>query len=85
MNLILARVKVTRNFQVTIPEEIREKMKIKEGDFVEVKALDSNRVILSRIIPEEQLAGRWDEEMDEVMKEVEKAWKGWKLPKKTYA
>lgn len=70
---------------MTIPEEIREKMKIKEGDFVEVKALDSNRVILSRIIPEEQLAGRWDEEMDEVMKEVEKAWKGWKLPKKTYA
>jgi AbrB family looped-hinge helix DNA binding protein len=30
------KVKVTRNFQITIPAEIREKLEIKEGDYVEV-------------------------------------------------
>jgi AbrB family looped-hinge helix DNA binding protein len=33
------KVKVTRNFQITIPVEMREKLDIKEGDYVEV-ALD---------------------------------------------
>jgi AbrB family looped-hinge helix DNA binding protein len=73
---------VTRNYQVTIPEEVRDKIKINEGDFVEVEAVDSGRIMLSKIIPEEQLAGAWGEEMDEVMEEVGKIWKNWKLPKK---
>jgi len=30
------KVKVTRNFQITIPAEMREKLEIKEGDYVEV-------------------------------------------------
>lgn len=73
---------MTRNFQVTIPEAVRDRIKLKEGDFVEVKALDSKRVELRKVIPEEQLAGVWDEEMDDVMREVGKIWKNWKLPKK---
>jgi len=73
---------VTRNYQVTIPEEVRHKIEINEGDYVDIEALDSGRIMLSKIIPEEQLAGAWDEEMDQVMKEVGKIWKNWKLPKK---
>jgi hypothetical protein len=42
---------------------------------VEVEVVGSGRIMLSKIIPEEQLAGAWDEEMDEVMKEVGKIWK----------
>jgi len=30
------KVKVTRHFQITIPAEMREKLEIKEGDYVEV-------------------------------------------------
>lgn len=33
-------VKVVRNGQVTIPKEIREKLGIKEGDFLEVEPAD---------------------------------------------
>jgi len=40
------RVKVTRNFQVTIPSEIREKLGIKEGDYVEVTLDESNGTII---------------------------------------
>ncbi|WP_373469181.1 AbrB/MazE/SpoVT family DNA-binding domain-containing protein [Acidianus infernus] len=40
------KVKVTRNFQVTIPSEIREKLGIKEGDYVEVTLDESNGVII---------------------------------------
>ncbi|ADX84688.1 AbrB/MazE/SpoVT family DNA-binding domain-containing protein [Saccharolobus islandicus] len=40
------KVKVTRNFQVTIPSEIREKLGIKEGDYVEVTLDESNGAII---------------------------------------
>ena len=30
------KVKVTRNFQITIPAEIREKLSIRVGDYVDV-------------------------------------------------
>lgn len=34
-------VKVVRNGQVTIPKEIREKLGIKEGDFLEVEPVET--------------------------------------------
>ncbi|MQL56480.1 AbrB/MazE/SpoVT family DNA-binding domain-containing protein [Acidianus ambivalens] len=40
------KVKVTRNFQVTIPSEIREKLGIKEGNYVEVTLDESNGAII---------------------------------------
>jgi AbrB family looped-hinge helix DNA binding protein len=40
------KVKVTRNFQVTIPSEIREKLGIREGDYVEVTLDESNGTII---------------------------------------
>jgi len=80
----MVKVKVTRNYQVTIPREVRSKLKLREGDFIEVEAIDQQRAVLRRIIPPEMLEGAWDKEMDQAMAEVKKLWRGWKFPK-TYA
>jgi len=33
----LAKVKVTRNYQVTIPEAVRKRLGIREGDYVSIE------------------------------------------------
>jgi len=78
-------VKVTRNYQVTIPEEVRRKVKLSEGDMVEIEALDSQRVVLKRIKPLGELKGAWagDRDIDEAMEEVKKLWKNWKITKRS--
>jgi len=40
------KVKVTRNFQITIPAEIREKLGIREGDYVEVTLSEHEGAII---------------------------------------
>ena len=42
-------VKVSRNFQVTIPARIRQKVKVKEGDLVRVIYDENENVV--KIIP----------------------------------
>lgn len=79
----MSKVKVTRNYQVTIPDDVRKTFKIKEGDVMDIRPLNSNSIVLQRIIPEEELAGAWDKEMDDAMKEAGAIWKSWKLPKKS--
>ncbi|MHA1210780.1 MAG: AbrB/MazE/SpoVT family DNA-binding domain-containing protein, partial [Candidatus Freyarchaeota archaeon] len=66
----MTRVKVTRNYQITIPESIRRELGIKEGDYVSIEVSGEGEAVLKRVIPIEELAGAWDEEMDSVMKEV---------------
>ena len=75
----MTRVKVTRNYQITIPESIRRELGIKEGDYVSIEASGEGEAVMKRVIPIEELAGAWDEEMDSVMKEVRQAWRRWKL------
>jgi len=75
----LTRVKVTRNYQITIPESIRRELGIKEGDYVSIEVSGEGEAVLKRVIPIEELAGAWDEEMDSVMKEVRRSWRRWKL------
>lgn len=72
-------MKVTRNYQITIPESIRRELGIKEGDYVSIEVSGEGEAVLKRVIPIEELAGAWDEEMDSVMKEVRQAWRRWKL------
>ena len=76
-------MRVTRNYQVTIPEDVRRKVKFNEGDTVEIDALDSEQVIIKRLIPLDELRGAWadDPSIDVALKEVEKLWKSWKTPK----
>jgi len=75
----LARVKVTRNYQVTIPEDVRKKLGIEEGDYVSIETLGKTLAVIKRVVPVEDLAGAWDEEMDKTMEDVRKLWKTWKL------
>jgi AbrB family looped-hinge helix DNA binding protein len=42
-------VKVTRNYQITIPSEIRERFKVKEGDFLIVSYDEEENII--KIMP----------------------------------
>jgi AbrB family looped-hinge helix DNA binding protein len=48
--------KVTRKGQITIPQEIREALGIREGDMVEV-SLAGGKVELRRVAPWGELAG----------------------------
>lgn len=43
-------VTVTRNAQITIPKEIREKLGIKEGDRVNV-SLENEKMVLKKVKP----------------------------------
>ena len=45
----MTRVKVTRNFQITIPSDIRSKIGLKEGEEVEVYLDDEGRILVERI------------------------------------
>ncbi|BAB65748.1 AbrB/MazE/SpoVT family DNA-binding domain-containing protein [Sulfurisphaera tokodaii] len=42
------RVKVTRNFQITIPAEVREKLNIREGEYVDVTINEKEGIIIVR-------------------------------------
>ena len=72
-------MKVTRNYQVTIPEDVRKKLGIEEGDYVSIETLGKTLAVMKRVIPVEDLAGTWDEEMDKIMEDVRKLWKMWEL------
>nr|MDO8081338.1 AbrB/MazE/SpoVT family DNA-binding domain-containing protein [Candidatus Freyarchaeota archaeon] len=72
-------MKVTSNYQITIPESVRRKLEIKEGDYVSIEVSGEGEAVLRKVIPLEDLAGAWDEEMDDIMKIVSESWKKWKL------
>lgn len=75
----MAKVKITRNYQVTIPESVRKELGMKEGDYVSFEVSGKTAAVLKRITPIEDLAGSWDEEMDNVMRSVSQIWRTWKL------
>lgn len=52
------QVKVARRYQVTIPEDVREKANISVGDAVDVR-FEKGRIILER------LEGGWEKVMEE--------------------
>ena len=40
--------KVTRNYQVTIPSEIRKKLGIKEGEYLDV-SIEGDKIVLRKV------------------------------------
>ena len=44
----MSKVKITRNYQITIPKEIREKLKLKLGEKVTIR-LEGDKIIVQRI------------------------------------
>ena len=44
----MSKVKITRNYQITIPKEIRDKLKLKLGEKVTIR-LEGDKIIVQRI------------------------------------
>jgi len=57
-------VKIARRYQVTIPQEVREKMGLSVGDVVEVR-YDEGKIIIEKVLE------RWED----VMVETAGAWR----------
>ncbi len=76
-NALLTRAKVTHNFRITIPDEVRRRVKLKVGETVDIEAIDSQHVLVKRLIPLEELEGAWKDEpgVDQAMKVVTDLWK----------
>ena len=53
-------VKIARRYQVTIPQEVREKMDLSVGDIVEVR-YDEGRIIIEKVL------ARWEDVMMETL------------------
>ena len=45
---VMPKTKVTSKFQVTIPKEVREKVKIKPGEIVSIESLSEEEIIIRR-------------------------------------
>lgn len=76
----MAKVKVTRKYQVTIPEEVRHKIGVMIGDELLVRE-EEEKIVLERPIDLEKLAGSWShiESTERFMEEVRGLWRTWKL------
>jgi len=74
------RMKVTRKYQVTIPEEVREKIGLRIGDELLVRE-EEEKIVMEKPIDIEKLAGSWShiESTEKFMQEVRGLWKAWKL------
>jgi len=57
-------VRIARRYQVTIPQEVREKMDLSVGDVVEVR-YDEGRIIIEKVL----------EGWEDVMMETAGAWR----------
>jgi len=71
--------KVTRNFQVSIPKEIRDRLHIEEGDLIEVAERDGEIIMtLKRLIDADQ-AWFWTPEWQQGEREVDEDIKAGRL------
>ncbi len=67
----MPRVKVTRNYQVTIPAEVRKELGIREGDYLEVYISKEGCIVMKKVrrVRKTLRSGRklTIEEIDEIM------------------
>jgi len=73
-------MKVTRKYQVTIPEDVREKTGLRIGDELLVRE-EEEKIVMEKPIDIEKLAGSWShiESTKKFMQEARGLWKTWKL------
>ena len=62
----LSKTKITRNYQITIPKEIREKLKLRLGEKVTIR-LEGDKIIVQRILDDV-----WDDCTDFLPENFEK-------------
>ena len=55
-------VRVTRNFQVSIPKRVRDALGLQEGDFIEVEERDGAIVMLPKKLVDANQAWFWSRE-----------------------
>jgi len=58
----MALVRVTRNFQVSIPKEIRQALRLEEGDLIEVEERDGQIVMVPKKLIDADQAWFWSAE-----------------------
>lgn len=66
----MAIVRVTRNSQITIPKEVREKIGIKEGDRVDV-TVEGDRIVIRKVEMDE-ITDFLPRDFEEIMKKTKK-------------
>ena len=67
-------VRVIRNGQITLPKELRDKLGIQEGDFLEVTLTKSGMCIAPKTVVDSELAkGRFFQMVDEIRRSMEDA------------
>jgi len=67
----MALTKVTRNFQVSIPKEIRDKIRIEQGDFIEVSERDGEIVMTPKKLIDADQAWFWTPEWQRSEREAD--------------
>ena len=67
----MAVVKVTRSFQVSIPKEIRQALRLVQGDLMEVQERDGEIVMVPKKLIDAGQAWFWTPEWQEGEREVE--------------
>jgi AbrB family looped-hinge helix DNA binding protein len=63
--------KVTRNYQVSIPKEIRDRLRIEEGDYIEVSERDGEIVMTPKKLIDADQAWFWAPEWQKGEREVD--------------
>ena len=67
----MALTKVTRNFQVSIPKAIRDRMRIQQGDFIEVSERDGEIVMTPKKLINADQAWFWTPEWQKGEREAD--------------
>lgn len=67
----MAYTKVTRNFQISIPKEIRDRLRIEEGDYIEVIERDGEIVMVPKKMIDADQAWFWTPEWQKGEREVD--------------
>ena len=63
--------KVTRNFQVSIPKEIRDRLGIEQGDLIEVAELDGQIIMIPKRLIDADQAWFWSREWQDGEREAQ--------------
>jgi AbrB family looped-hinge helix DNA binding protein len=67
----MALVRITRNFQVSIPKKVRDILGLQEGDFIEVEERDGAIVMLPKKLIDADQAWFWSPEWQKGEREAE--------------
>ena len=67
----MAVVKITRSFQVSIPKEIREALRLEEGDLIEMRERGGEIVMIPKKLIDADQAWFWTSEWQEGEREAE--------------